>query len=630
MFSTLNDILERIVEHIDTSKIERRAHNKIIVGFQEDYTPVQSIRIDDDGVRIEETGEHAQVVVRGTLDSIMKLLKASDAPVTHRPDDLFITPPTKLAHEQVAKLLQTLGVDFWPVVEALPEPKSSYFEKPLRHPVGENRFLTLKNDPKPLPTYDPDTLPKLILADYPATVAVYAKAWELAFKNLRQPEPDSGFVASFIDTAFNDNTFIWDSAFMTMFGRYATHIFNFMGTLDNFYGKQHPDGYICREINTYTGEDKWIPGEGRSTGPNIFAWTEWLNYQTTGKVDDLRKVYPALLGYHRWWKDWRTYRDGSYWTTGLASGMDNQSRVPDAAAHHRGYVWLDAMMQQALSCYTLLQIGRELGDSVLDQYTALIDSLSVEYALLEEFINEHLWNEKTRFYHDLAPDGSHSSVKSIGAYWGLLADVVPKDRAKMMIAHLRDETTFNRPHRVPSQAADSVGYREDGQYWLGGVWSPTNYMILRGLTQHMEHDLAYEIAKNHVAMVTEVFEDTGTLWETYTPEYAAKGNPARGDFVGWTGVSAITIPIEYIVGLQSDENNRIRWDIRESGEHGVERYLLPDGTTADFVCEAAEDHSTRHLTIRAESAFTLVTHFAGSARVHEIEAGTQRIELRSE
>jgi hypothetical protein len=98
-------------------------------------------------------------------------------------------------------------------------------------------------------------------------------AWRLAFANIAR---GSGFIANFIDTAFNDCTFMWDSCFMMMFGRYGRGAFRFMGTLDNFYARQHADGFICREINTYDGRDMFTPLDPRSTGPNMMAWTEWV------------------------------------------------------------------------------------------------------------------------------------------------------------------------------------------------------------------------------------------------------------------------------------------------------------------------------------------------------------------
>jgi hypothetical protein len=64
-----------------------------------------------------------------------------------------------------------------------------------------------------------------------------------AFRNIKPAGTESGFVANFIDTAFNDCLFMWDSAFILLFARYGSRAFDFQRTLDNFYAKQHPDGY---------------------------------------------------------------------------------------------------------------------------------------------------------------------------------------------------------------------------------------------------------------------------------------------------------------------------------------------------------------------------------------------------
>src|SRR3972149_10693813 len=72
------------------------------------------------------------------------------------------------------------------------------------------------------------------------------KAWELAFKNFHEPTQQSGFVSQFIDAAFNENIFLWDSCFMTMFCNYAHPLVPGISTLDNCYAKQYEDGEISR------------------------------------------------------------------------------------------------------------------------------------------------------------------------------------------------------------------------------------------------------------------------------------------------------------------------------------------------------------------------------------------------
>lgn len=43
-----------------------------------------------------------------------------------------------------------------------------------------------------------------------------------------------------------------------------------------------------------------------------------------------------------------------------------------------------------------------------------------------------------------------SDVKTIGAYWTLLAGVVPQDRLAKFVSHLDDPHEFKTPHRVPA------------------------------------------------------------------------------------------------------------------------------------------------------------------------------------
>lgn len=518
--------------------------------------------------RVEAGVKAATQVIRAPLAVLVALLEGEPIErdhITFLPDDnrLYMPPP------------------FRPLVAHLEFDQNAPFPMPHRYPVVHNLYIDATPTTTPLPTYDNNTLPELIADKHPAWVAMYDYAWQTAFHNLQQPRASSGFIANFIDTAFNDNTFLWDSCFMTMFGRYGRQVFDFMGTLDNFYAKQHADGFICREISTITGNDLFLPHDARATGPNIFAWTEWLDFQLTRDSDRLRAVFPALVAYHHWWQDWQRWPDGTYWTSGLGSGMDNQTRVPDSREHHRFYAWLDATAQQALSCRMLLQMADVLEWHEFDA------ALHQEYTDLQRIVNATMWDETRNFYFDRAPDGTLSSTKTIGAFWTLLAAVVPQERASRLIAHLHDPASFNRPHRVPSQSAEG-DYRPDGDYWRGGVWSPTNYMILQALSTYGENTLAHEIALNHVEAVASVFGQTKTLWETYAPESRRAGSQAKPNFVGWTGLSAITIPIEYLIGLRQ-QHDYLLWDIRLTEQHGVLRFPLAGSHTLDVICAARTD-----------------------------------------
>jgi hypothetical protein len=484
-----------------------------------------------------------------------------------------------------------------------------YVHNPL---VKQNRFIKMDPDRRAVPTFGESRqlLPEPHWDGHAADIDCYWKAWELAFANLGTPTAGNEFVAPYIDTCFNGHLFLWDSVFILMFGRYGSRAFDFQRTLDNLYAKQHPDGFICREVDIAHGQDCFHRHDPASTGPNTLAWSEWEYYLNFGDKDRLARVYPVLMAYHQWMRDYRTWPDGTYWSCGWANGMDNQPRVPAgySAPHSPAHMaWVDACFQAMLSARLLTRIGEELA-TVLP-----LQPLHDEVALLAKVTNDTMWDERAAYYFDRRRDGSLNGVKSVGCYWGLLADAVPAERLERFIAHLDDPREFNRPHRVPSLSADTPQYAPHGDYWNGGVWPSTQYMILRGLTHVGRDQLAHEIGLNHVSNVTEVFRQTGTLWENYAPESAAPGDPARPDFVGWGGLAPITVLLEYVFGLRPDvPNRRLVWDVRRLESHGVDRYPFGPAGQLSLRCAARERPSERpQVTISGNTPVDLDLRWSG-------------------
>lgn len=450
-----------------------------------------------------------------------------------------------------------------------------------------NPFINASVSDMPLITYEEirHLLPRPIFDGHEDYIACYDFAWRIAFKNTLKPEPESGFVSNFIDTAFNGCLFMWDSSFILMFTKYATRIFPFQNTLDNFYAKQHKDGFICREIRESNGRDRFARHDPSSTGPNVMPWCEKNYFDIFGDTERLGKIYAPLRAYHVWLRKNRTWRDGSYYSSGWGCGMDNSPRMEPAynpRFSHGHMIWIDACCQQILSANILIEMNHVLGgkDDVSD--------LMEERDRLTKLVNEKLWDEATGFYYDLRKDDSFSGVKHIGAYWALLAGVVPPDRVERFVAHLTNTSEFNRPNTIPTLSADHPEYnRKDGGYWRGGVWAPTNYMTLCGLTKYGQDELAYRIADTHVKNVVSNFQKTGTLWENYAPESDEKGNPARPDFVGWTGLAPISIFFEYVLGIRADVPTKtILWDVHKTERHGIRQYPMGRDITLDLVCEA--------------------------------------------
>jgi hypothetical protein len=498
----------------------------------------------------------------------------------------------------------------------------SYIDTHFRESlVQENTFQRMPQEAVTPPSFEEawNSLPQPFWEGHEGAIDCYRGAWELAFSNLRKPEPQSGFVASFIDTAFNDCLFMWDSAFILMFARYGRRAFDFQRTLDNLYASQHPDGFICREVGTFDGKDRFERFDAASTGPNVMPWTEWEHFGDTNDRERLGSVFPVLVSYHRWLRRHRTWRDGTYWTSGLGSGMDNQPRFqgrqgesgwPERLTYHGHAVWIDACLQQILSANLLLLMADALGRS------GEVADLREERDRLTLTVNERLWNEQTAFYHDELADGTLSDVQTVGAFWALLANVVPQERIAGFVEHLEDAKSFGRPHRVPSLSADHPEYDPGGGYWLGGVWPPTNYMILRGLDRIGYPDLAHEISREDLDHVVGVFQETGTLWENYAPEQRAQGNRAKDDFVGWSGLAPIAGLFEYVFGLRADApSGRLLWDVRLLESHGVRRYPFGKDGVLDLSCVPRDSAGEEpEIQVRSTIPLELVVRWEGGEK----------------
>jgi hypothetical protein len=522
-----------------------------------------------------------------------------------------------------------------------------YFDQKVYEPKPLVRFAEVRSQ-LPSPIYD----------DNPVLVRLYWKAWELAFHNFHEPAARSGFVSQFIDAAFNQNIFLWDSCFMTMFCNYAYPLVPGISTLDNFYAKQHEDGEICREIVREKGTDfdKWINHEGKPlfsrwgwsgydekggdkntpvvyrgrsaplVNPQVtldgldhplLAWAELEHYRVTGDKERLGKVWQPLVRYYAALQLYLRQGNGLY-ITDWAS-MDNS---PRNAYLKDGGTGIDISSEMVLFARQLSEMALILGkEAEARAYSAEADQLAT-------VINQAMWDEKEKFYFDLTLDGARVPVRTIAAYWTLLAGVASPEQAAALVAELKNPETFGRPNLVPTLAANQAGYEPGGGYWRGSVWAPTDSMIIKGLEKYGHPDLAREIALNHLELLAQVYEKTGTIWENYAPDHPQHGDPAKSDFVGWSGIGPIMYFLEYAIGLHPDApHNRLVWQIEPGGRRGCERFRV-NGHVVSLMAEPATQGAKGEVIhVQSDSPFELEAHFQGSQQTFPVKAGKEKFEI---
>jgi hypothetical protein len=116
-------------------------------------------------------------------------------------------------------------------------------------------------------------------------------------------------------------------------------------------------------------------------------------------------------------------------------------------------------------------------------------------------------------------------------------------------------------------------------------------MLLKGLDAYGEFDKAHAIGKNYVDAMVQVYNESNTVFENYSSGYKngkpIKGDPAKADFVGWSGIGPISVLFEYVFGIKPHaEQNRILWDVELLEKHGVEKYPFGKNGELTLVCEA--------------------------------------------
>ncbi len=405
----------------------------------------------------------------------------------------------------------------------------------------------------------------------------YRAALDIAERKLCFDDNPTLFKSPRLGTGGNfTDIFLWDTAFSVQWAKYHTDRFPVANSLDNFYLSQEEDGFISRQIHP-DGRSKWSKFHPISFAPPLLGWAE-LELQEGGFLTGrLSRVFEPLLRQHRFNMAHFRREDGLFFSNCWGCGMDDIPRWDDPAevaseggipwtrdvvtdpgpagdtffqefrnhprynhSWNRQLGWCDTSCQMAFNALILSRIARVLGR---DADAAMLQR---EHDEIADRINDLCYDEKKRFYFDRLGDRLLSR-RHIGAYWALLAEVAPPDRAEGLIAELRNPARFDRPCGIPSLAADDPDFNLETGYWRGQVWCPTVYMTLRGLRLYNEEKLARQIADRFYRATRRIWENTGTIWENYSPDQCETPSPSAGrDFCGWSALAPISIYREFL------------------------------------------------------------------------------------
>lgn len=471
---------------------------------------------------------------------------------------------------------------------------------------------------------NPDQLlkkvPQPVIPMRPDLVEMYEKCWLIGYEKTEHGTENNNFVDWYIDEGFDSRIFQWDLSFSLAWAKYSQGALPNIESHDNFYRNQHEDGAIGGVIRK-NGKDNKPTDSPSFTHNNLFSWAEWEYYKVSGDDSRFEKIIPILDKYADWTRKHRTRDNGHYWWSGFGSGMDNSPRSR-ARRSFPPYGWVDYDANEALAAFYLSKIAEVAGfDDIVNKYQR-------RHQELKELVNKDMWSEEDQFYWDTDKDGSFMKVKTIASFWPMWGRITEPKHVDGLVRHLNDANSFNRPHRVPTTAADEETYVPSGGYWRGSIWAPTNHMVVKGLQANDRHKTARDIVLNHLNNMSAVFQGTDTVWENYAPEFTKPGRPAKADFVGWTGDGPIAQLIENYIGININvPDNTITWNLLTTEEVGLKNIKFGDATIDLVAMKRKKIDSPVEIQVKATDSFQLELNTPNKSAKKNIRKGTQTLRI---
>lgn len=403
-------------------------------------------------------------------------------------------------------------------------------------------------------------------------VDIYERTWAWIQDFWKRGTSKNGLPNRYFNYPENETLHQFESCMATFFLVYSNRVYPVAPLLDAFYDKQEDDGAIRGAYRESDGQPVLEKDNPEGVEPPLFAWAEFNLYHKIGNKKRLREVVPALEKYFTWLE--ATFKDGN----GLYSVPAAATRMPNAPRKSAVYP-VDFNAQLALNALYMSAIGDLLNDKELSfRYKR-------HYFSIKTRVNSQMWDEDLGTYCDLDKDGNRLSVKSIAAFWTLLAEIPNEDKANCLIAHLKNQDTFGAENPFPTLALDEDAFDDRGMGCRGSVYPPFTFMVIKGLEKYARYDLARECAIRHLYFMLDTLhpegKQQGNLFEAYLPHkdgaaiWPGKKNWPKPLYLPYAALSSVTLIIENVIGLYiSLPRKTVDWIIPSMEIMGIEDLSL--------------------------------------------------------
>lgn len=273
------------------------------------------------------------------------------------------------------------------------------------------------------------------------------------------------------------------------------------------------------------------------TKPPIHGWC-FSKLMKMANLDKsiLQKAYHHLKLWTEWWMN---YNDSDLdgvpdYPMGCDSGWDNSS------VFDLGYY----VESPDLSAFLIIQMNT-LADIA---FLLDLDSEAIEWKHKSEnlfsLMEEHCWSGDcyvAKISHTHSYDKNPTSLITIMPL--ILGKLLPVEKRECLIQRLK--LMFLTNFGIATEYYDGPYYKPDN-YWRGSIWAPTTYLLIDGLMNAEEKELAFDIA--HRFCDTIAFTAQGD-YENFD---ALTGKGLRA--CGYTWTSSVNILLQHLLNVCNDLN----------------------------------------------------------------------------
>ncbi|MCL2248237.1 MAG: hypothetical protein FWC13_03095 [Oscillospiraceae bacterium] len=318
-----------------------------------------------------------------------------------------------------------------------------------------------------------------------------------------------------------------------------------------------------------------IPNFGSQRGgspdrsqPPVGSYCVLKLYRQFGDIDLLKKYYPLLLSWNRWWfkhrdgngdglLEWgsdpipngieRGYFDSgnTHLTAMYESGLDNSPMYDDVVFNEQTHtlelndVGLNALY--ALDCQSIAAMADELGKSEEAKL------LREEYERVKTLMNSRMYDPEAGMYCNTHWNGEKDYRFSPTNFYPLLAGIADSEQIDAMVhKNLLDEAQFWGEYIIPSISKEQSAYF-DQDYWRGRIWGPMNYLVYEGLRRAGKDEVSAKFAEKGLNLFMGEWEGENHIHENYNSITGDGDDKINADpFYTWGALLAYIPICEYI------------------------------------------------------------------------------------